>query len=177
MNEFLDTAVSHAIPTVLCPALLPSCRYVVTQKHVGDSIQLDVLRGGEEVSVEASLPCPAHCRKLAAGCCDRAGMARWLLVGLQRWQAPLICPTSRRSLATPLVADQPDSLPIPCGASPERAQARIPCVWRPRLHGLLRCGSAGVLWWACAVLCDAPSVGQRASTHLHITVRLLQTRT
>jgi hypothetical protein len=61
-------ALSHVTETGSPPPPQPpttkhTCRYLVTNKHVGDSLTLDVLRAGEELSVQArALPpaCPAH---------------------------------------------------------------------------------------------------------------------
>ena len=34
------------------PLHLPHCRYVVTGRHVGDTLSLDVLRGGQEMTLQ-----------------------------------------------------------------------------------------------------------------------------
>ena len=139
------------------PACLPAClparppiprrarcalpRWLVTQKHVGDALKLDVLRGGQELALEVRRPLqatlggppPAAARlQLPVGAHARRRRQRSLAAASPWLPAPrpplsFPCPAPGEALA----------LPVPGTAPPAGVQALLLHLWRPGLHCLL----------------------------------------
>lgn len=119
----------------------PTNRYLVTNKHVGDTVSLRILRGGQEQTLEVRVWSGAeNTRRCATATARGCGCAAADCLSAHH---PPTHPPTISSPATP-PAGQAEPVPAPGAPPPEGSQALLLPGGGPRLHRLLRWARPGM---------------------------------